>query len=286
MLLTPVNQFNWQANNFSNLFPGNAAATTLTADGAAHTKGSNTAVLAGLAEDVYEMAITVSLGSTDTVIRRQMIDLLIDPAAGAGNAGSSWSVAINNLYCNSPTLNATMHGFRFNFPLYLRAGTAIGARVQDVVGGATCRFSIQLLGKPTRPELLKVGTVVQTIGATTASTSGVTVVPGNSAWGSYSASIGALTRPSWFWQLGLGSADAGMTSASYWFDIAEDATAKYPCARMITYNGTTSEQAAKGEFGQTMPIHNAAAGQNVYVRGYCNGTSDTSMSAVVYAVGG
>lgn len=285
MLYTGLpNHFNWQVNNFSDTFPGNAAGTTLTADGSSHTKGSDTAVLTGIAHDAYAMAITVNVGNTDTVIRRQMIDLLIDPAAGVGNAGSSWSTLINNLYCNSPSLNANGFGFRFHFPLYIKAGTAIGARVQDVVGGATCRFSIQLFGKPTRPDLLHVGNVVETLGATTASTSGVAVTPGNASWGSYSASLGQLTRPAWFWQLGLGSSDTTMGATAYWWDIAEDATSKYTCASMITYSTSGSETAVKTEFGQYYPVHAAAAGQDVYVRGYSNGVPDTNFTAVVYAV--
>ena len=74
MLFNLPNQFNWSANNFSDTYPGNAAATTLTADAVAHTKGTDTAVLAGVAEDVYGIYIMISTGDDSGVIRRQMIE--------------------------------------------------------------------------------------------------------------------------------------------------------------------------------------------------------------------
>ncbi len=285
MLYTPVNHFNWEVNNFSDTYPGNAAATTLTADGATHTKGTNTAVLAGLAEDVYQIFILVSLANTSGTIRRQMIDLLIDPAAGVGNAGSSWSVAINNLYCNGPATSIGFYGCAYAFPLFLKAGTAIGARVQDTVGGAACRFSIRMYGKPTRPELFKVGSKVQTLGATTASTTGVTVVPGNASVGDYSASLGTLTNEAWWWQVGIGSADISITNNRYFFDIAHDATSKYICAQGIGYGGSSAaEETYKTAFGDRLPIRCAPAGTAVYVRGSALGAPDSSMTCVVYAV--
>ena len=287
MLYTPVNQFNWAANNYSNLWPGNAAANTLTAHANAHTKGTDTACMVGVAEDVYDIAMTVTTGSTDATIRRQMIDLLIDPAAGVGNAGSSWSVAINNLYCNSPSIGASvaMWGVKYSFPLHLKAGAAIGARVQDVVGGGCCRFSINVRGKPTHPELLKVGTKVQTIGATTATTTGVAVTPGNAVVGAYSASLGTLDRSAWWWQLGIGTNDTSLSTTVLYFDVAEDVTAKYICAEKILFTTTTTELSSKSAYGECLPIRVAAAGQAVYVRGMCIGAPDSFYTAVVYAMG-
>jgi hypothetical protein len=284
MLYNEVNHFNWQVNNYSDTYPGNAAATTLTADAVAHTKGTDTALLAGIAYDCYGIAITVTLGFTDATIRRQMIDLRIDPAAGVGNAGSSWSAFIDNLYTNSPTNTANMPGHQFYFPVFLPAGTAIGARVQDVVGGATCRFSIQVVGQPTRPDLLKVGHKVQTLGATTASTSGVAITPGTGAVGSYTASLGTLTSSAWWWQFGIGSNDTTITGNTMWFDVAHDATSKYICLEKAYYGGATGDHTGKVAFGITPPVRNAPAGTDVYVRGSALGTPDGTMTTVVYAV--
>jgi len=287
MLFTPVNHFNWQANNFSDSYAGDTSAhTLLTAGGSAHTKGSDTACMVGIAEDVYGITLNFSSGATSATIRRQMTDLLIDPAAGVGNPGSSWSVLINNLYTNSPALGTGFVGHQFYFPLYLKAGTALGARVQDVVASATCRLGIQAFGKPTRPELCKVGTKVVTIGATTGTTTGVAVTPGTDAYGSYSASLGTLgDAAAFWWQLGIGSNDTSMSANTYFFDIAHDTTAKYVCAYGIQYFVTgTAEQSSKSAYGQIPPIRIVPAGDAVYVRGAGTGAPDSTMTAVVYAV--
>jgi len=284
MLYTGVNQFNWSANNFSDLYPGNAAATTLTADAVAHTKGADTALLAGVAEDVYGIYILVNGGDTAATVRRQMIDLLIDPAAGVGNAGSSWTVFINNLYTSGPSIAAPLWGYQFYFPLFLKAGTAIGARVQDVVGAGTCRFSIRVQGKPTRPDLIKVGNKVQTIGATTATTTGVAFTPGTTAIGTYSATLGTLTDDAWWWQVGIGTNDTSQSGDVVRIDVANDATSKYICMRSVFYSNNASEQGAKSWNGEGLPIFRAPSGTDVYVRGHASGAPDSGYTAVVYAV--
>jgi hypothetical protein len=232
MLYTEANHFNWSVSTDTAL-PGDGA-VVLTADGSSHTKGSDTAVLAGLAYDCYGIQLQFQAGNTDTTARRSMVDLLIDPAAGIGNAGSSWSVLINNLLMSSPATNEALSGYHFYFPLFLPAGTAIGARVQDLVGGEDVSISATILGQPTRPDLVKVGTQVQTLGATTATTSGVSVSPGvTGSMGSYSASLGTLDRAAWWWQLGTGLNDATYSAFRVWWDIAHDATSKYICATGI-----------------------------------------------------
>lgn len=286
MLFTPVNHFNWMTTNFSNNYPTAwSSSTQLAASATPHVKGSDTAVLNGIAEDCYGMSLLVGMGATTSTVRRQMIDILIDPDAGVGNAGASWSVLINNVLCNSPWIGSGLPGHMFYFPIYLKAGTAIGARVQDVVGSATIRLAMKIVGKPTHPELVKVGTQVQTIGAVTASTDGVALTPGTATWGSYSASMGTLTRDAWWWQIGVGSADTTMTGNRYDFDIAHDATSKYTCASCITYGvPTVNEQSWKTAYGDILPILVAPAGTDVYVRSAADGAPDTGFTAVVYAV--
>jgi hypothetical protein len=275
MLYNGVNHFNWQVNNISDSYMGDTSSMLqLTSDGAAHTKGTDTAALVGIAHDCWGLAISITAGNTDATIRRQMTDIL------------SWSVAVNNIFTNSPSsFGSTGQGHSFYFPLFLPAGTAIGARMQDVVGASTIRLGIRVLGQPTRPDLVKVGTKVQTIGATTASTSGVAVTPGSDAYGSYSASMGTLTNDAWWWQLGIGSNDSTMTANSYRFDIATDATAKYVAAAGISYGVQVgTEQSVKFAFGEYPPIWHAPAGTDVYVRGAAVGTPDGTMTTVVYAV--
>jgi hypothetical protein len=280
VLYTGVNHFNWRADNFSDGMMGGTGGVTLTADGSNHTKGSDTAVMSALANDVYGFMLCFTAGGTDATVRRQMIDLLIDPAGG-----TSWSILINNLYTNMPSLSAGMFGHRFYFPVFLPAGTTIGGRTQDAVGGGTVRISMRVFGQPTRPDLLKVGTKVQTLGASTTLTDGVTVVPGTSTMGSYSATLGTLTNDAWWWQLGIGSNDSTHGANLYMWDVAHDATSKYLCMHGVEYGSSTSlETTGKGAYGETPPFRHAPAGTDVYVRARCSGTPDSTFSAAVYAV--
>ena len=286
MLYTPVNHFNWQVDNFGTM-SDSAQGTEVPGHANANTKGANTALLAGIAEDCYGIAILMSAGHSTTVIRRHLTDLLIDPDAGAGNAGSSWSVKIDNLYANSPAMGNGGPGWWYYFPLFLKAGTAIGAAHQDLVAASNMRMGIRVYGKPSRPDLVKVGNKVQTLGAVTATTSGTAVTMGVlGAQGSYSATLGTLNLDSWWWQLGIGSNDASMSASQAWFDIACNATTKVLCAQEIPYGIVGSaEQAHKGAMGAVPPIQNIGSGQDVYVRGVTSSTAfDTTITAVVYAV--
>jgi hypothetical protein len=285
MLYNGVNHFNWFTDNYAGEYVGNSGVTTLTADAVAHTKGTAAALLAGVAYDVWGIAVMVSASNTDATIRRSMIDLLIDPAAGVGNAGSSWSVLINNIYSNSSAIGSGTIGHAFYFPMFVPAGTAFGAQYQDVVGGSTCKFSIRVYGQPTRPDLVKVGTKCQTIGATTASTTGVAVTPGTAAIGSYGSSMGTLTNDAWWWQVGVGSNDTTMSVNTYRFDVAADATSKYICIDQLIYQiaTTTGELSGKAALGQSNTRH-IAAGSDVYTRGAAGATPDGTMTTVVYAV--
>lgn len=290
MLWTPTNEFNWSTDNYGATYTDTGIGANSPGHANANTKGANTNMLNGVAEDVYGISILFCGQNASATIRRCMVDLLVDPAAGVGNPGSSWSVAIANLYANSPTLGVSGNfGWWYYFPLYLAAGTAIGTAHQNLVAGTLpLQVAIRVFGKPSRPELVKVGTRVQTIGATVGTTTGVAVTPGTSALGSYSATLGTLTNDSFFFQLGVGSADTTMTARGYQFDIAVNATNKVLVAENILYSVCGSvEQASKSAIGSSPPIQRIASGQDVYVRGAAQGGApDSSMTAIVYAVAG
>lgn len=289
LMLNDVNTFNFSVDNFGATYTDAGIGTNVPGNASANVKGANTALLTGIAEDCYGIAICFSGGSTSTAIRRQMVDLLIDPGAGVGGAGSSWSVAIANLYANSPTLlgNSGFVGCWYYFPLFLKAGTAIGAAHQDLVAGTLAlRVAVRVYGKPTRPDLIKVGTKVQTIGATVGTTTGVAVTPGTSVQGAYSASLGTTNFDAWWWQLGIGSADAALLAISYIFDVAVDATNKRLVAPGIRYGTSSLENAGKSAIGICPPVKRVPAGTDIYVRGACTSAPDTGFTAIVYALGG
>jgi len=287
MLWTPGNEFNYRTDNFGATFTDGGLGTNSPGHANANQKGANTNIISGIAEDCYGLAICFSGGNSNGVSRQCMVDILIDPAAGAGNAGSSWSVLIANLAAKSSAFTAGAPGVWYYFPIYLAAGTAIGTAHQDSSATTQAlRVAIRVYGKPSRPDLLKVGTRVQTLGATTATTVGVTVTPGTSAMGSYSATLGTLNFDAWWWQLGILSTDGTMTANSYLFDVAANATNKIMCMEGVQHTVVgTVEQSGKSAFGAEVPYRMISSGQDVYVRGAGNAAPDSGMSAIVYALG-
>jgi hypothetical protein len=206
-----------------------------------------------------------------------------------GNAGSSWSVAIANIASNSASFGTDgTFGYWYYFPLFLKAGTAIGTAHQNSAASTPAmRVAIRIYGKPSRPDLLKVGTRVQTLGAVLGSTSGnLPVTPGTGVMGSYTSSIGTTSFDAWWWQLGILSSDTSMSTNGYLFDVAVNTTNKILCMEHVPYIvGGTAERASKAAFGMSMPYKFVSSGQDVFVRGAAATAPDSTMTSLVYALG-
>ena len=297
MLWTPQNQFNWSVNNFGATYTDAGIGVTSPGHANANTKGANTSQLVGIAQDCYGMAIGFASGSTSATIYRNLVDILIDPAAGVGNAGSTWSVLINNLYCAYASLGCG--AYWYYFPLYLKAGTAIGSANQSNVAGKDIHLMINICGKPTKPELLHCGTKVETYGAVTGTTTGTAITPGTNLLGSgsgdgWGSSFGTSSYAQFWWQAGIGYNDTtigGGTSISEatFLDVGvstDAGTTKTVCAEHIKANFSTTEQGGKDAFGCFIPYKNMPSGATIYVRGAATIAPNTSPTAVVYGVGG
>jgi len=292
-VLSPIsNHFNFSVDNFGATWSDAGFGTSIPANASANVKGANTQVLTGIAEDCYAILISFVGSNASATIHRHLADLLIDPAAGVGGAGSAWSVVIANLYSAYPSLGCG--GYCYYFPLYLKAGTAIGFAQQAVVAAKAMRVGVKLFGKPTRPELLRVGTKVQTYGAVTASTSGTAITPGTNAMGAYTASLGTSTFDQFWWQGGLGFNDTtigGGTSISEttFLDVAasnDGGTAKLICAENIAATFSTTEQGGKEPFGSVPPVQRVPSGADVYMRGASTIAPNTTPTCVAYGLGG
>lgn len=284
---SPPSHFEWFTDNYGATYSDTGIGTAVTAAGSAHTKGSNTNLINGLDYDAFGVSIMFCGGSTSAAVRRFMADLLIDPGAGAGNAGSSWSTLISNLYVNSPTFGtAGAMGYWFYFPIFIPAGAAIGAAVQCSTASIGLRMAVRVWGKPTKPDLLLFGTKVQTIGATPASTTGTAITPGTQALGTTSASLGTLDKESFWYQVALASNDTSMTAGGYFMDLLANATNKVAVGRQMAYSVVgTAEQAGKGAFGDAGAYRYLPAGEDIYVRAVnFTGAPDSSMTCVAYAV--
>lgn len=283
MLLTTPNEFNWRASNVGATFTDAGLGTSLAAGGANHTKGSTTTLLSAIAEDCYWIAILFTGGAVSTASRRFLADIYVDPAGG-----TAWesSPRIANLAANSPSL--VQGGVLYHFPLFIPAGSSIGAAVQAETTLATVRCSIRVFGKPSNPESLKTGSKVVTYGASTGTTVGTSFTPGASgAMGSYSASLGTTSYDHWFWQMGMLINDTSQTAVQYLCDLAVgDASNKRLVIEQMQHTnaGTTEVAGSPSAWGMGSPWRRTKAGDLIYVRGACTGTADSNLSAIAYAV--
>ena len=286
MLLTPANEFGWSVDNFGATYTDAGFGTSVNAHAStAHTKGTAVSLIAGasVTEDVYGIHIT--FGGTLAIgvgaDRKFLADLLIDPAGG-----TSWSTLINNLFVYKPDFSKG--GTGYYFPIYLKAGTSIGLRQQCNTANTTMRCAVRLFGKPSRPDLVKVGTKIETFGATTASTTGTAVTPGTQSLGSYS-SLGTTSGDLWWWQCaGFGWTDTTIQiDNAHYVDVAcGNASNKRLCIHHMRQYASDLEFTAKDSFGMCPPIQHIKGGETVYVRAANFGGSNTSPTTIVYGLGG
>lgn len=282
MLLVPANEFNWTVDNWTSSLLDGSFGTTVAPHGSfSHTKGTAVSLIGGgtVTEDVYGVAITFSNSVAVGQNKRYLCDLLIDPAGG-----SSWSTIINNLICPGTALQ--QGGYNYYFPLYLKSGTSIGMQLQASNGGSP-RVGVKLYGKPSRPDLVKCGTKVESFGATTGSTEGTAINPGNQVAGAWT-SMGTTTDDLWWWQWGgILYNDTSLTLHGGTGDVAcGDASNKKICLDSNWYHQDANETSIKSAFG-FQNIRHIKGGETVYVRAFSSAASDeTSPSTMVYGLGG
>lgn len=176
--------------------------------------GSYSSIMSGatVTDDVYGLWIIVNAGFVSASYRDILITIGLDPAGGT--SFSDWITDLAGSCASNYGGATSAGGVKYFFPLFISAGTAIGAKssVNNVTVG-TVSVGLRLLCKPTRPDLLRLGTQVRTYGSTAASSSGTAVTPGGASEGAW-ASLGTVAagdRP-WFWQVGVGINNATMNN--------------------------------------------------------------------------
>jgi len=292
MLFTPVNDFGFIVDNFGSTYTDAALGVSCPSNASANVKSADVNLLNGIAEDCYAIAICFVGSTAAATIRRSLVDILVDPAAGVGNSGSTWSVLIPNLLVFNPVLNLG-GGVWYYFPLYVKAGTAIGAAHQCVTAVAQpLRIAVRLFGKPSHPELCKAGSYVESFGVVLGTTSGTGITPGTGgAMGSYTASLGTSTENLWWWQCGFGYNDVSLTSDEIlWFDVAAgDATNKQLCLQNVQWScfTGTGDQGGMVALGANLPYKNIPSGSDIYMRSISIGVGvSTTPQVCAYGVGG
>lgn len=288
MLWTPFNEFLYLFDNMGNTPTESNMGTVLVAHTSANTKATTPTQLGSgaVASDIYFITINGVGGFLAGASRRFLVDVFIDPAGG-----TTWNSTpiISNLAFNSPSLEAG--GVWYQFPLFIPAGSSIGAKCQAETGSATMQFIIMAQGRPTHPELFRVGRYVTTFGATTASTTGVAITPGNGIMGLWENPFSDPAEDLFWWQFGFMINDVSQVARSYnieagWNDPAIGSPpAHMICKGMLHHNSGTGELAARS-LSSLWPYHIVPTGMRIYTRVGATGTPDSNCSMVAYGVGG
>lgn len=286
MLYTPnASSQIWTLDNFG-ANPGATPGTSVT-PGTSNAEGSWTEIISdtSLTKDTYGFFLRISDNAvaTPTTSKNFLCDIGTDPAGG-----TSYAAIISNIVCGSAGPITAAGGHSFFFPIFIKAGTAIAARIQGSHGTATAsRVGIKLYGQRSNPIAFPVGSFSETIGTITNS-NGVSFTPGNAADGSWT-SLGTTTNPMWWWNIAYQVDNATITAEYTYIELAYgDGSNKHIiCEKM--HQGTTSEQTGS-VLNTNLNFMEAycpvPAGATLYIRGRCLNAPDTGYNAVAIGIGG
>jgi hypothetical protein len=257
---------------------------SVTANASADTKSSYQQIFsaAAVTHDVYGIRISSNVIGLNSETRMVLFDVATDPAGG-----TSYSPVIANLGFMSTGVSMAGATSYF-FPLFIKAGSSIAIRSQCGVGAINTQHRAWLYCNPTRPEQYRVGTYVDTYGATTASTTGAAVTPGTTSEGAW-AGLGSISRPVWYFQAAVLIDDSTMTANGvYDCDVGVGNGVDHEVViQGLSYYATSNESLvplAYPSFHEC--VREVPAGQGLVARAQCSGTADSNFSMIAYALGG
>lgn len=281
MLGIPMNEWNWEVSNFSSTNYTVAAFGTAVTPAASPSKGSYTALLNNIANDAFGIYICVGASGTAGAIYGGQIDIAIDAANG-----TSWTLVIPDLTYMHTSI--VFGGSWWYFPLFIPRGSAIAARALANTGTTAIRVGVKLVGQPTRPELVRTGSYVETFNASTSGW-GTTVVAASAtpgAWGSYTASLGTTVKPLWWWQVSCTFNDSALVKyISHWLEVWGGASSSDKKLMECAWNTTDTELLAN--CAPTMGFANRwlPGGSFLYARAMSTGAVESLQYPIIHGMG-
>lgn len=262
-----------------------------TAFGATITPGNDTfgaavAVGSALTMDAYGIFINCNSFAGSGAARGGLLQIGYDWTGGTTFPASPDEFNSFTLLASASS-GMVAGGLNYYLPVFIPAGTRILARGSRVLTAGTMRVFWQTFCRPKRPELIRSGMYVVTLGAGTSA--GTTITPGTTGDGAWT-SLGALPadRPCWFWEWGFGIHNATMANQMHVSDLASDASG----ARIILEDGTTGCTTAEAitkihSIGSAGPgVGDVAGGTTIYGRVRVSGTAPTGSHMIAIGVGG
>lgn len=247
-LIVPPFQF---ANITDNLaaIPGttNSQGVALNAN-ANNVDSSPITVLTALGHDVHWLSFALGGFFSTSNDGQTLASLLVDPAGG-----TSWSSLIDYLTCGQTTFFANQGLIWYNFPLFIKAGSSIGAMARTKhTANLAGRILMNAMGNPTRPEAWWCGQKVEALGIDAANSKGTTITPGlNGAAGTWT-NVGSPTTARYgAIQLGINGSDATALTQAYHFEMGFGGQALPGSPKRVVIQSTNE---ASQHFNGAMPV--------------------------------
>lgn len=262
--------------------PANAFGTAVTPLVTPNTYGTYAQLISGanLTDDVYEWRININSAGISAVARDTIISVGLDPAGG-----TTYTSLVDLVVGPANAYNLNGPGVWYQFPHFIKAGTSIAvAASTNSVNVTACNVFIVCMCRPSRPDMIWTGTYIDQFGVSTATSAGTAVTPGTASDGAY-VQLGAnLTRPCYYWEMGMGCNNAAMTNNVLHADLAiGDGTNKKGVISNSPYQTGSAEVMSKLRLGR---YGIGAIGDGVYARCQVGpNAADTGMSIAAYGVG-
>ena len=205
MLHVPVgsNSFGLMVPSWGTTRPANSYGTSVTAG--TSDFGSWVNILSALGSDAYGLMVMIGSASGSGASRQVVVNIGVDEAGG-----SSYVTKIPSLLGGaSPTYLVATGGSWYFFPLYVPAGSTIGAQAYSSIA-LSPRVAVVSYEKPPNPAMIRKGSFVEAIGVS--GNNGTSVTMGTTSEGSWQ-SLGTTSRRLWWWQYGV-QLDPGETNVS------------------------------------------------------------------------
>lgn len=270
--------------NYGSGLPGSSDGVVCT-PGTSNVMGSWTDLMGGtLANDSYGIWLGVADGSSGGgATNAHLMDIGIDYAGG-----SSYSVLIPYLGFAGEvnTGGSNWRGALWFFPLFTPAGARLGVRAQSKGSANNITVKATVGQKPSRPDLIRYGTFVDSIGVDAANSRGTVYVPGTAGYGSW-VSLGTLLRGAWWWQGSFINDLTSSTNNPFMVDFGVgDATSKLVFAPQLYCSHHSANEVVVGPEADEMGFAHLPSGATVYVRGNEHSGVDSNYTAILHVLGG
>lgn len=277
MLLVPAggNNFGLINPSYGTTRPSNTG-FGITVAPLAGSYGAYVQLFAALSEPAYGILVNINSNTGSAASRSTVIDIGIDEAGG-----SSYTARVTGILCGGAAAMSA-GGLWYYFPLFVPAGASIGIRANGSVTTAIRVFA-SLMQRPARPEMVRVGSLVDTLGVS--GSVGTVIVPGTTSDGSWTL-IGTTTHRCWSWQVGLqvAVADTAWTAGNLFVGLAVGDGTNFDIIIKDQLFITTTTEA----ISNYLPLNferDVPAGSNIYMRAQSSSALD-AYTAAAYGLGG